>query len=84
MYYLFLLFRCPHIVSEFGDSGLGLAIYDILLTLLALAHFLAATFVDPGRYPKGIKFALVFVMRKKSVRRLFTIECNFSHFCWVL
>ncbi|XP_067937857.1 palmitoyltransferase ZDHHC8-like [Watersipora subatra] len=50
---IFFIFPCQEVLNSHEKWGPAVVVYDAVLTLLAFAHFLAATFVDPGRYPKA-------------------------------
>jgi len=36
-----------------GERGLAITVYEIVLSALVFCHFLSATIIDPGKYPKG-------------------------------
>ena len=59
------IFRCRYMYMEAGRTGLILTVYEIALTFIVFCHFLAATCIDPGKYPKGEWVATVMDWKKK-------------------
>jgi len=42
----------------FENYGVGIIIYESLLTMFVISNFGLATFMDPGIYPQGLLFGL--------------------------